>query len=118
VGNAVEGRVFLASNARNEVIAIKITEPNVRTADWVNAESARHQEVTELAKNGDDSLRVVCLKETIYPGGEEKYSSGSMFDEVALVLAPIAPQTLNNIVGNGHNGYLRYWGKTGNGRDF
>ena len=47
--------MFLASNARNEVVAVKVVEQNARTAGWINAKIARYREVTDLAKDNDDS---------------------------------------------------------------
>jgi hypothetical protein len=38
------------------------------------------------------------LKEIIYPGGDEKLSSGSPFDQVGLVMEPMTPATLDSIV--------------------
>jgi hypothetical protein len=106
LGKGSEGRVFLASNARNEVVAIKVIERNIRTTHRVNAEIARYKEVTNLAKGGDDDdgTRLVCLKEIIYPGGDEKLSSGSPFDQVGLVMEPMTPATLDSIVKNSARG--------------
>ncbi len=95
---------LLASSPKNKVVAIKIIERKARTADRVNAEIARYRDVTALAKDSEDGQRIVRLKETIYPGGEEMYAPGSVFEEVALVLEPIAPQTLNNIIKAGNQG--------------
>jgi hypothetical protein len=108
LGKGAEGRVFLASSAKNEVVAIKMIERKARTADRVNAEISMYREVTELARDDEDGQRIVRLKETIYPGGEEQYSPGSVFDEVALVLEPMAPQTLSNIVKAGNHGYAGF----------
>jgi hypothetical protein len=104
LGKGSEGSVFLASNVRNEVVAIKVIERKARTADRINAEIASYQEVTDLAKNDDDSKRIVRLKEIIYLGGEEKFSSGSVFDQVGLVMEPMAPITLDKIVANADRG--------------
>ncbi len=49
LGKGSEGSVFLASDVRNEVVAIKVIERKARTADRINAEIARYQEVTYLA---------------------------------------------------------------------
>lgn len=109
LGKGIEGRVFLASSSKNEVVAIKMIERKARTADRVNAEIARYRDVTALAEGNEDGQRIVRLKETIYPGGAETYTPGSVFDEVALVLEPMAPQTLNNIIKARNQGYAWFY---------
>lgn len=103
LGKGSDGRVFLASNVRNEVVVVKVIERKARTADRVNAKIARYQEVTDLAKD-DDSKRIVRLKEIIYPRGEEKFLSGSVFDQVGLFIGPMAPATLDSIIRNTDKG--------------
>jgi len=100
LGKGSEGRVFLASNARNEVVAVKVIERNARTVDRINGEIARYREVTDLAKDDDNGQRIVRLKEIIYPGGEANFSSGLVFDQVGLVIEPMAPTTLDSIIRN------------------
>ena len=108
LGKGIEGRVFLAPSSKNEVVAIKMIERKAMTADRVNAEIARYRDVTALAEDSEDGQRIVRLKETIYPGGAETYARGSVFDEVALVLEPMAPQTLNNIIKTRNQGYAGF----------
>jgi hypothetical protein len=91
-------------------------ERKAMTADRVNAELTRYRDVTALAEDSEDGQRIVRLKETIYPGGTETYAPGSVFDEIALVLEPMAPQTLNNIIKARNQGYAGfYWCNTRRG---
>lgn len=103
LGKGSEGSVCLASNSRNEVVAIKVIERKARTADRINAEIERYREVTDLVKD-DDGKETVRLKEIIYLGGQERFSPGSAFDQVGLVIEPMAPATLDRVVGNADRG--------------
>jgi serine/threonine protein kinase len=103
LGKGSVGRVFLASNSKNQVVAVKIMECTSRSGRAVDEEIARWRDLTALAKNRDDGGRIVWLKETIDPR-EEMFSSSTTFEDVALVLEPMAPQTLDDIVRNGSTG--------------
>lgn len=97
LGKGNVGRVFLASNSKNEVVAVKIMECNSKSTKSIAKEITRYQELTDLAEREDDGGRLVRLKQTIDPR-EEASSSGRGFEEVALVLEPMTPQILEDII--------------------
>ena len=99
LGKGSAGKVFLASNSKNQVVAVKIMERNSKSAGAVDTEIARCRDLTALAHERDDNGGIVRLKETIDPG-EETSSFSTAFDDVALVLEPMTPQTLDDLVGN------------------
>ena len=98
LGKGTAGRVFLASNSKNEVVAVKIMEFNSRSAKSVRKEISQFQKLKALAEECDDSGRLVRLKEMI--GSTERTSlPDSAFEDVALVLEPMTPQILEYIIG-------------------
>jgi hypothetical protein len=54
--------------------------------------------VTDHAQKADDGGRIVRMAEVIYPNSEQ-FSFKTAFDNVAIVLKPMTPQTLGNLVG-------------------
>ena len=102
LGKGSAGRVFLGSNSKNQAVAVKIMERTSETAVIVEKESTRCRELTALAKERDDGGRLVRLKEII--DTREVPSSSSAFDDVALVLEPMTPQTLADLVGDRSRG--------------
>ncbi|KAI1133652.1 kinase-like domain-containing protein [Nemania abortiva] len=99
LGKGSAGRVFLASNSKNQVVAIKVMECTSNSAGAVDKEVARCRDLTALAQKLDDGGRLVRLKEILDPR-EEASSSSAAFHEVALVLEPMTPVTLDELVGN------------------
>lgn len=97
--------MFLASNSKNKVAAVKIVERNPNTATSVDREVETLRELTALAENWDDSERTVRLLEVI--GHPESHDPSSLaptpFQEVALVMVPMTPLTLSNLVGNSNH---------------
>ena len=96
LGKGTSGRVFLASNSKNETVAIKMIEYTSRTAETVNREIAQCEKLTALARTQNAGERLVHLTEVIR---EQRSSSGAAFEDVALVLEPMTPQVLDRIVG-------------------
>ena len=103
LGKGISGKVSLASNSKNEVVAIKVVERNSKSASNVDGEIAVYKEITALAKRWDDDEAVVRLREVLYDK-EEKFSSTSAFEDVAMVLEPMTPQTLVDLIGHGSKG--------------
>lgn len=99
LGKGSAGRVFLASNSKNQVVAIKVMECTSRSARAVDNEVGRCRDLTALAQKLDDGGRLVRLKETFDPR-EEASPSSAAFHEVALVLEPMTPMTLDELIGN------------------
>jgi serine/threonine protein kinase len=99
LGKGSAGRVFLASNSKNQVVAVKIMECTSKSAGVVDKEIGRYRDLTALAQKRDDEGRLVRLKKTIDPRDEE-FTSGTAFEDVALVLEPMTPETLDDLVGN------------------
>ena len=96
------GRVFLGSNSKNEMVAIKIMMHTSRTAGAIDGEIAQCRELTALAQKWDDGGRLVRLKEVIDP--RKASPSSSIFEDVALVLEPMTPQTLSDLIKSGGEG--------------
>jgi hypothetical protein len=61
------------------------------------------REVTNLAQKSDDGKRILRMAEVIYSNGKE-FSSKTAFDNVAIVLKPMTPQTFGDLVGTRSKG--------------
>ncbi|KAI0543636.1 kinase-like domain-containing protein [Xylaria curta] len=88
LGKGSFGRVYLASNSKNEVVAVKFMQRNSNpgSARAIENEISTCQRLTAaLAQELGNSGRVVQLKE--------------MFD-LGLVLEPMTPLTLDKLIGN------------------
>lgn len=107
LGNALgaggQGRVFFASDSSGDVAAIKVVERTPRNCHLVDVEIQTLQRVTSLARRSDDDERVVRVAEVIYSNGEE-FSSKTVFDNVAIVLKPVTPQTFGDLLGTRSKG--------------
>ena len=106
LGKGVSGRVFLASNSRNEVVALKTIERNSRTAPSVDIEISILRELTKLARERDEEMRIVRPREVLYSKDAAQDSTAGGFEVVGLVLEPMTPQTFEHFVGNGMKGYV------------
>ncbi|KAI1737827.1 kinase-like domain-containing protein [Xylaria scruposa] len=100
IGKGGFGSVFLASNSKNEVVAIKVLQCSTKPgyAKAIDDEIATCRRLTALARELGDGGRVVQLKE-IFDPREEASSSSAAFYEFALVLEPMTPRTLDQLVG-------------------
>lgn len=105
LGKGNTGRVFLATNTKNETVAVKIMELNSTSKRSVDNEIAICRALTALAKNHDNGERIVRLKETIDPR-EEATRASCVFDEVGIVLEPMTPMTLSDLIGERTSGYV------------
>ncbi len=104
LGKGAVGRVYLASNTQNEVVAIKVVERNTRTVRSVGREIDVLRRLTLLAQEHGEEGRLVRLKDALYPRGVAEFNSGSTdFDEVALVLEPMTPRTFDHLIANDSN---------------
>jgi serine/threonine protein kinase len=90
------GKVFLASNKANDVVAIKIITRTLKTMGRVDAEIQPYRQLTSLAKQADCN-RIILWRDEIYPSGRE-YNESISFDEIDLVLQPITPRTFHNLI--------------------
>ena len=95
LGRGGMGRVFLASNSKNEIVAVKTVERNPVTKSSVDLEIQTYQDVTALAKKWDEGHRIVRVREVI----SNRLSSKAPFEEVAIVMEPMTPQTFLNLMG-------------------
>ncbi|PVI01095.1 kinase-like protein, partial [Periconia macrospinosa] len=98
LGKGAMGRVYLASNTKNEVVAVKMIEITAATAPFVEAEVANFQHLTELGKKYFDGGRIVRLKE------KTNVFRGQSFNEIGLIMEPMTPNTVSDLVGGVYNG--------------
>ena len=98
LGAGGHGRVFLATNPLGEVAAIKMMERRSDNHSIVDAEVRICNEVTAFAGKSDDGGRILRVVEVLYTK-DEKFSSKTAFDNVAVVLQPMTPQTLADMCG-------------------
>ncbi|KAG6034678.1 hypothetical protein E4U41_006463 [Claviceps citrina] len=78
--------------------AIKLLERTARNFRSVDDEIETHREVTTLAERSDDGDRILRMEDVIYTKGKE-FSRETAFDNVAIVLRPITPQTFGDLIG-------------------
>ncbi len=83
---------------------MKIMERNSNTKDNVDRKVQTFRELTALAEKWDTGERIVRLLGAIGNLEASNLSSQTPFQEVAIVMVPMAPLTLSNLVGNGSNG--------------
>ena len=95
--------MFFASNHLDDVAAIKMMERTFRNCHSVDKEIKTLRRVTNLADKLDEGGRILRTADVIYSSGE-KFSSQTVFENVTIVLQPITPQTLANLVGTRSKG--------------
>ena len=105
LGKGSAGKVFLASNSKNDVVAVKVIEHTFRSAKMVDTEIAQYQALTTLAQKRDDNGRLIHVREIIDPR-EELSSLGSSFNDIALILEPMVPLVLEDLIGMKSMGYV------------
>jgi hypothetical protein len=108
LGKGGQGKVFFAFNPRGDRAAIKLVERISRTSGTVDTEVRTYEDVTAMAEKCDEDERIVRLVEVLYTHGE-RLSSEKTFDDVALVLAPVTPMTLSDLVGVRSKGYVNHF---------
>ena len=99
LGKGARGRVFQATNQRNEVAAVKVLERTSKNADDVDTEVSISAAVTKLAKERDEDGRIVRQIDVLYASGKS-LSPDLPFDEVAIILQPMTPETFHNLRGD------------------
>ena len=112
LGAGGHGRVFLGTNPLGEVAAVKMMERTSKNYGIVDAEIQICKEVTAFAKTSDEGGRILRVVEVLY-SKDEKFSSTVAFDNVAVVLQPMTPQTLADMCGiksKGQVSNVRYQG--------
>lgn len=108
LGKGAIGRVYLASNTRNEMVAVKIMEITRKTKWAVDQEIKAFRQLTELLGDSyfDDNYRKDCivrLRETT-----EKFC-GNGFDEIGLILEPMTPRTMVDFTQRMQGGYVIFF---------
>ncbi|KAI1130270.1 kinase-like domain-containing protein [Nemania abortiva] len=97
LGKGARGRVFFGSDSSGDIAAIKLVERTSQNCGPVDEEVKILQEVTNLASKSDDNERILRMVDVIYPN-QETFPSKAPFDHVAMVLKPMAHQTLLALV--------------------
>lgn len=103
LGAGINGRVFFASDSSSNMAAIKVLERTSRNCHRVDEEIQTLKELTDILTRSPEGERVVRMTEVIYFGSKE-FSSNAAFDNVALVLQPMTPQTFGDLVGTQSKG--------------
>ena len=98
LGTGAYGKVFFGSNALGEVAAVKMMDRSLRNYGTVDAEVQTCKAITTFAEKSDEGRRILRVVEVLY-SKDEKFSSDVVFDQVAVVLQPVARQTLADIDG-------------------
>lgn len=93
LGKGTVGKVFLGSNARNDVVAVKIIKGKPKTGDWLDRELRTLAAVTAMAEMYDQNGRIVRVREMI-----------RLPEEIAVILEPMTPQTANKLIEEGNMG--------------
>ncbi|KAH8836626.1 hypothetical protein MCOR31_011493 [Pyricularia oryzae] len=92
LGRGGIGRVFLASNAKNEVATVKVMERDHHTRHSVDEEISTLKRLTTLAQHWGKFESMVQLRKVV-----GKFSDAP-FEQVAVVLMPITPNTFCELV--------------------
>lgn len=103
LGAGGNGRVFFASDRSGNVAAIKVVERTSRNCNTVDEEINILQKVTDLANSSVDGERILRMEQVIYSNGEE-FSTKTAFDNIAIVLKPMTPQTFGDLLGTRSKG--------------
>jgi serine/threonine protein kinase len=109
LGKGTFGKVFAATNAASEIVAVKIVERAKRSQESVAEEIRVLKELKTLGETANDNGRLVKLKEVIYQNGEEEYTS-KRFEDVALILTPAVGGDFSLLVEKAARQHLRSGG--------
>jgi serine/threonine protein kinase len=96
LGKGGSGKVSVATNTNNEIVAIKIRERNSKTESHVAHEIETLRALTLLAREFNES-RIVMLRQVIFQHGTEEYKPPK-FEDVSLVLEPVVKQTFKELI--------------------
>ncbi|KAI0443400.1 kinase-like domain-containing protein [Xylaria telfairii] len=97
LGKGSLGKVYLASNWKNEVVAVKTIQHDRNRGTSVDKEIAACRALTDLAKKHEHGDRILQLKEIIDPRTEAS-SSTLAFVDVHLILEPMTPKILTDVI--------------------
>lgn len=103
LGAGGQGRVFFASDPSGNLAAIKVLERTSKNEVSVQKEIRTLKQITSFAQKADEDERVLRMAEVIYTRHEE-FSSSAGFDNVAIVLQPMTPQTFVDLIGDRSKG--------------
>lgn len=92
LGRGTFGKVYSATNAKGQLVAIKIVDRTSRTKREVEREIKVMGELTKLAKSQGQSDSILCLLDVIYTNGHEHFQGGH-FEDVAYVFKQCARST-------------------------
>lgn len=98
LGTGAFGKVFLGTNSLGEVAAVKMIDRTYKNHLTVDAEVETCRAVTTFAEKFDEGGRILRVVEVLYTK-DEKFSPTVVFDQVAVVLQPMATQTFTDIRG-------------------
>ncbi|KAJ6257996.1 kinase-like protein [Drechslerella dactyloides] len=90
------GKVFVASNTKNEMAAIKMSTVTDGLKTILDDEIATSKAITKLAEKWDEGVRIVRQIEVIRIPSDFSYRNHP--DEIAGVLQPLTPQTFYNLI--------------------
>jgi hypothetical protein len=97
LGKGKFGKVWCATNPRNEVVAIKVVERNEKTAQIVADQIETLERLKALTIAENDQGRLVRLREVIYEKGKAKFAP-TVFEEVCIVLEPMVEGTFASLM--------------------
>lgn len=107
LGMGAVGRVFLGTNSRGEVAAVKLVERMLHNSNKVDAEVQTCKEMTAFAQEFDEEKRIVRVVEVLYTN-HEKFSPTVAFDNVAIVMQPTAAYDLAQLCWAESNGSVSH----------
>ena len=113
LGKGTFGRVFVGTNARNEIVAIKVIERAQGGRSSTHPEVVAEQisvlrKLKDLCDIQNDEGRLVQLKDIIYQNGEEEFDPRRQgrFEEVALVLTPAVKGNFSTLIDSAKRRHL------------
>lgn len=95
LGLGAHGKVFFASDSSGNVAALKVLGRTSRNYHIVDEEIEILQKVTDVADKSDNGEQILRMVEVIYSEGE---NISSAFDDVGVVLKPMTPKILTELV--------------------
>lgn len=96
LGAGAHGRVFFASDSSGNVVALKVLERTSRNYHSVDEEIEILQKVTDVADKSANGEQILRMTDIVY-SDSEKFSSKT-FDNVGVVLEPMTPKILTELV--------------------
>ena len=97
LGRGGFGKVYTATNSRNEIAAIKVQERVSKTAYQIGQEVRVLRSLKELSEREDDEGRLVRLRDVIYENETGEHTS-TKFEDVAFVLEPAVENDFTDLI--------------------